>query len=173
MHHTGAVPDRRSFALTAVRSAAILVAILVGYFVAPFGERSTASTYVRAGLAVAVLASVIVIETVAVVRSDHPGRRAVRALTVMVALLLVTSASVYLLISTDDADAFTEPLGHVDALYLSMMTLTTVGFGDIGAVSTAARIAVMVQLVFNFVTIGVATKVVLDRVRRTRDESGS
>lgn len=161
--------DRRDALGLAVRSAMVLIGLLTVYFIAPLDERSASATALRVVVALVVLAAVIVTETMAVVRSERPAVRAIRALTVMISLLVVVASATYLTISTNDPAAFTEPLGRVDALYLSMMTLTTVGFGDIGAVSSVARVAVMVQMVFNFVTIGVSAKVVLGHVRRRVD----
>ncbi|MET7771662.1 ion channel [Nocardia sp. NPDC005366] len=43
---------------------------------------------------------------------------------------------------------------RTDALYYTIVTLGTVGFGDIHATGQAARIATMIQIVFDLVVIG-------------------
>ena len=97
-------------------------------------------------------------------RQGRPSRTALK-----VALAVVTFASVYLLMSTRDASAFSEPLGRVDALYFSLTTATTVGFGDISARSSQARVVVMLHMVVNVVVIGVAARVLLSAAQRRID----
>ena len=166
-------PSRSLLAIAVGRSLAALVALLIGYFAAPIGE-SGWQIVTRSAVALLVLAIVVVVQTLAVRRSQTPGVRALEALTVSASLLLIVSATIHLGISADDPGAFTEPLGHVDALYVSMMTMTTVGFGDIGTVSQGARIAVMVQMLCNFVVLGVVARVVLRYAQRGEaPESGA
>jgi voltage-gated potassium channel len=57
---------------------------------------------------------------------------------------------------------------RVDALYFTVSTLTTVGFGDIVAVGQAARAVVLVQMVFNISVLALAVRVLLAAVQRRR-----
>jgi voltage-gated potassium channel Kch len=50
-----------------------------------------------------------------------------------------------------DPAAFNHPLSGADAIYFSVTTLTTVGFGDLVPVSRAARLAVAGQMLFDLV----------------------
>lgn len=52
-----------------------------------------------------------------------------------------------------------------DALYFTLATLATVGYGDVHAVGQAARIAVTGQILFNLVFVGVAVAVLGSAVR--------
>jgi voltage-gated potassium channel len=58
----------------------------------------------------------------------------------------------------------------IDALYFTVSTLSTVGFGDVHATGQLARAAVTVQMVFNLVFIGLAAGIVTGflRSRATR-----
>ena len=167
--------SRRRVAVSVARAVGAIVLILGVYFVAPLEADGWGSTGVRAAVSLTLLVSAVAFQTVAVVRSDAPALRAVEALGISVSLVLVVAASAYLTLSSNDPAAFTEPLDHIGALYLAMMTLTTVGFGDIGALSDGARIAVMGQMIVNIVVLGVAAKIVLGAVRsggrRFLDES--
>ncbi|MEV0030387.1 ion channel [Nocardia sp. NPDC050793] len=51
-------------------------------------------------------------------------------------------------------DQFEGLVTRTDALYYTIVTLGTVGYGDIHAVGQAARIATMVQIIFDLVVIG-------------------
>ncbi|MFC4125820.1 potassium channel family protein [Nocardia rhizosphaerae] len=53
---------------------------------------------------------------------------------------------------------------RTDALYYTLVTLGTVGFGDIHAVGQAARIVTMVQIVFDLVIIGTLVSIVTTSV---------
>ncbi len=53
----------------------------------------------------------------------------------------------------------------IDALYFTVSTLTTVGFGDVHATGQLARAAVTVQMVFNLVFIGLAAGIVTGFLR--------
>jgi hypothetical protein len=69
-------------------------------------------------------------------------------------------------------DSFSEALSRVDAVYLTVTVLATVGFGDIVATSEASRAVVTAQMVVNMVLIGVVAKVLLNTVRRRRAALG-
>jgi hypothetical protein len=64
--------------------------------------------------------------------------------------------------------AFTEPMSRTDALYFTVTVFATVGFGDISAVSTAARIVVTLQMIADLLLLGLVLRAVLDAVRRGR-----
>jgi voltage-gated potassium channel len=55
---------------------------------------------------------------------------------------------------------------RLDALYFTVTTLTTVGFGDIRAVGQTARLVVLLQMVFNVTVIAAAVRVLLSVARR-------
>jgi voltage-gated potassium channel len=57
---------------------------------------------------------------------------------------------------------------RLDAVYFTVSTLTTVGFGDIVAVGQAARAVVAVQMVFNISVLALAVRVLLTTVQRRR-----
>ena len=54
-----------------------------------------------------------------------------------------------------DPEAFVDLRSRTDALYFTIATLGTVGFGDVHAVSTAARALVTIQMVFDLTYLAV------------------
>ena len=54
---------------------------------------------------------------------------------------------------------------RTDALYFTLSTLTTVGFGDIHAHGQLARVMVMFQLIFNAIFVGAAVSTIVGTVR--------
>jgi hypothetical protein len=70
-------------------------------------------------------------------------------------LVVLAYATLYHALSVSDAQSFSEAqsktgfagrLGPLDALYFSAVTMATVGYGDIGPLSDAARLAVVSQI---------------------------
>ena len=93
--------------------------------------------------------------------------RAIDALAVSVTTMVVAFAVLYLNQSARDPAAFTEHLGRTDALYFTMTTLTTIGYGDIAALTGTARVAVMVQMLFNVAVIGTSARLIVSTARRS------
>lgn len=156
--------DRRALLRTVARIGLLAVLALVGYFTAPLTSTSDTPLVlpVLAGIGTVVL---IGLQSRAVVRSATPILRAAEAVSVSVIVVLVVFAAIHVSLSRSDPAAFSEPLDHVDGLYLSMMTMTTIGFGDIGTVSSSARIAVMAHMFVTVVVLGVAIRFVLSHAR--------
>lgn len=59
---------------------------------------------------------------------------------------------------------------RVDALYFTMTTLLTVGYGDIHAAGQGARVLVMVAMVFNVAVIATAVTTLSSRVRQRAEQ---
>jgi hypothetical protein len=72
--------------------------------------------------------------------------------TVLVILVVVCGyAGSYRNLSLCDPASFNAPLSTIDALYFSLTTLTTVGYGDLVPRSQTARIIVSTQLLLTIV----------------------
>jgi hypothetical protein len=157
---------RRALIRSALRGAFLAVLVLVAYYVAPVQGRPGAGVVVRI-VAVGVAATMVVIwEIRAVAKAEFPRIRAVDALIASVSVLVVGFALTYLNLAQQDPRAFTEPLERTSSLYFTMTTLTTVGYGDIAARTDGARIAVMVQMVFNVAVIGTTVRAILGTARQ-------
>ena len=65
-----------------------------------------------------------------ILRSDHPGSRALEGLFVAVPLFILLFATAYYLMGRAEPKDFTEALSRTDALYLTVTIFSTVGFVD-------------------------------------------
>ncbi|WP_340560719.1 potassium channel family protein [Streptomyces sp. GSL17-111] len=161
--------------VTAARAALITVALVTAYYVLPLDERDTAaSVLLVGGLLVTLL--VFLWEVRAIARSPHPRMRAVEALSATVVLFLVLFAGTYYLLDSNTPGSFTEEMTRTDALYFTLATFSTVGFGDITASSETARVVTMLQMVVGLLLVGVAARVLANAVetglrRQTRAPS--
>lgn len=98
--------------------------------------------------------------------SRFPTLRAGEALVLVAAMFLAIFAMIYVMISQEHADAFTETLDPFTGYYFALTVLATVGFGDITPVSVAARSITMVQMALDLVFIAVLIRVVGGAARR-------
>jgi hypothetical protein len=157
---------RRWAAVLAVaRAVLIAVGLVTAYYLLPLDERGAAGAWV---LLVCGLAAVLLMfwwEVRAIVRSLHPRLRAVEALAATLAMFLVLFACGYYLLGHSDPDSFSEPLTRTDALYFTLTTFSTVGFGDITARSQAGRVLTMAQMAGGLLLVGVAARVLAGAVQ--------
>lgn len=150
---------------SAVRSAALVGVLAVCFAVLPLqGDRWWLGVLIGA----AVLAAMVPLMLRCVRRvlgSDRPGLEALEALVLLSGMLVVGFAAIYFAMNRD-GDQLAGLDTRIDALYFTMTTLSTVGFGDITASGQAARLVVTGQIVCNLVFVGVAVRVFVGAARR-------
>ena len=159
--------DRRRLVLFATaRSVLLSAAMIVLLYLLPF----TWAPALQLGGAVVVgallIAGVARWQLRAVAHAAFPEVRAIEALVFSTSAMVVLFASCYLALSHRDPAAFSESLNHTGALYFTVTTLTTIGFGDIAASTDVARVTVMSQIVANFVVLSVLVKLIVNVARR-------
>jgi hypothetical protein len=160
--------SRRQVAASVVRML-FTTAVLTGlYAAAPLELPDDGSTAVRLALSIVVLFVVLTWQILSVARSAHPRARALEAVAVIFPLLIFLFASTYYALDQARPASFNESLGRIDAVYLTVTILSTVGFGDIVATSEAARVVVTSQMVVDLALIGVVAKVLLNTVKQRR-----
>jgi hypothetical protein len=141
----------------AVRSGGTIVAIFVVYFTIPIeGDRWWPPALV--GFAVVIATLPLAIRRLrAVIASPHPLLAAAEALALLLAMIVIGFSSVYLALD-NDAGQFSGLETRIDALYFTVTTLSTVGFGDITATGQLARVVVTIQIMFNLAFVGIAVR---------------
>lgn len=169
---TTPVPPGGRFELTITIAVASLttVAMLTAFVLIPEGRLDPGPfAWFIVGIVAIVLS--LIQQVRAVLRAKRPGLRAVIALGLIVPIIVVAFAAVYLALAGNDPRAFNEHLTRVDAVYFTITVLSTVGFGDIHAVSEAARIAVGAQMLIDLVLVTAIARLLLNAVGRARETS--
>ncbi|MBR7838263.1 hypothetical protein KDL01_33635 [Actinospica durhamensis] len=156
---------RKAAVLAVLRSVLTVLVLGVAYFVMPL-EGFKADDDIPI-LVVSLIAIVLLVlfQVGRIVRADYPGLRAIEALAFTASLLLFVFAVTYDVMDAETSGAFNVALTRLDSLYFTVTVFGTVGFGDITAHSPAARSVVTVQILFDFVFLGVAVRVIASAVQ--------
>jgi hypothetical protein len=143
-----------------VRSGAAIAALVVAYAVLPFrGDRWWLGALIGLGVLMATIPYTLR-RIQAVLVSPRPIVEAAEALAVLLTMIIVGFAALYFAIDRLDGQ-FDGLATRVDAIYFTVTTLSTVGYGDITASSQGARVAVTFQMVFDVLFIGIAARVLV------------
>ena len=111
------------------------------------------------------------LDRVRLARRPHDPRRAV-ARRVGFALLLIAFIALVVLVGRDGyTDVTGDPVGLIDALYYASVTVTTTGYGDISAVTTATRLATVLlitpaRIIFLILVVGTTVEVLTEQYRQ-------
>jgi hypothetical protein len=138
------------------------------YALAPTPEESGAATAVGLAAGLIFFGVLLAWQVRAIIDADYPGLRAAEALAVAVPVLIIVFAYTYLSVSRARPNSFSEHLNHVDALYFTVTTLGTVGFGDITATTGPARLLVTVQIALDIILVAGLARIVVAAVQYGR-----
>ncbi len=167
----GKAPSRLTVRRVRCWSEALLstVAFVVFYFVVPVTPRdlSTGSPVVRACLLLAALALVTLVLTVQVRRSLRPDRLPAEQLALLLGVVNVVVVF-FALVYYGGSAGFSGLETRLDALYFTVTTLCTVGYGDITPIRPAARAVVTLQMVFDLIIVTSALSLIVTAQSRSR-----
>jgi voltage-gated potassium channel len=167
--HVPGPPERRgapSARGTVVRSLLSGAGVLTAYFVLPFTSALTTETIVVLVGGLTLVAGLLVWQVHAIQVSPTPRARALGTLVFTVPVFFTVFASTYFLMSRAVPEHWSEPLSRLDALYFTVTVAATVGFGDITAVSQAARAVVTLQMMGNLLLVGLIARVIMGAVQK-------
>ena len=156
----------RFLILIIVRATITIVLLFAAYYVLPSTGSDEGPDWAWLLLVMAAFGIIVAFQLPAIVKSRHPGARAVEALALLIPLYLLIFARVYLSQSLTDPGAFSEQLDHNTALYFTVTVFATVGFGDITAVSTPMRMMVTAQMLLNLVVLGAVIRLIATAAQR-------
>ena len=148
-----------------LRSVAMSVVICVAYFTLPMTSSLTGIAIIELILGLGGLTILLIWQIRAIVRSPYPLARAIEALAISIPLFLAIFASTYYLMGQAELGSWSEPLSRLDAAYFAVTVFATVGFGDITAVSGAARAVTTLQMIADVILVGLAARVVVGAVK--------
>jgi voltage-gated potassium channel len=163
-------PPHRMIVCSVLRAAASTVTLVAVYYLLPLSHVSAAAAAVLLATGLAALTGLIVFQVRSIVRSSFPGLRAAEGIAVSVPLFLLLFAGTYVVMARLSASEFSEPLTHTDALYFTVTTFATVGFGDITPRAEAARLVVTGQMIGDLIIIGLGVRVITGAVSRGRQQ---
>ena len=149
-----------------LRSLLVSVVIVAGYFLLPM-SRLDASLIMVLGCGLAVVTLLLWWQIREIARSPYPRIKAIGALATSVPLFLAVFATTYFLMGQADPEHFSESMTRLDAAYFTVTVFATVGFGDIVAVSPAARAVATIQMLGDLVVVGLVAKTLLGAVQHS------
>jgi len=161
---------RRRIVLGLLRALATTVVLVALYYLLPLDHLHTVPLVLVGGLVI--LLAVSLVQLRAIIRARYPAVRAIEALAATVPLFLVLFASVYFTMAhTNPANFSTHPLTRTDVLYFTVTVFSTVGFGDITAVSQSARLVVTAQMLLDLLALGLVVRAFVGAVQFARQQA--
>ena len=149
------------------RLATALMLVVVLYFALPVRADTTHIMAVRITLSVLVLAALAYAVLFQVRLQLDADDRRVDGLVLALAVGVLAFALGFYAIEVHDPGQIPGLHTRLDALYFTMSTALTIGYGDVHAEGQLARGVVLVQMVFDVVVLAAAATTLSARVRRT------
>ena len=168
-------PRRRRHLLTiaGLRSLASVAVLVTAYFLLPFTRLLNGRLIVEFVVGVLLVIVVLTVQTWTTLRSRYPLLRSAEAMATVIPLFLVVFSTTHYLINGLGPGSYSEPMTRFDALYFTMTTFATVGFGDITPVSMPARFVTLIQMIGGLILVGVVARVLISAARVREDRKSS
>jgi hypothetical protein len=161
----------RDIAIACGRMGLAVGGLLLAYFMVPLNGGDNVVFGVSAVvLGLVVFAAIFVRQMRRIRVARHPVLRAAEAIALVATLFVVTVASIHYGFSEADAANYSESLDRLDALYFTVTTLATVGFGDITPTATVTRSVTTVQMVLGVALLGAGVRVLLGVAQFVADQ---
>ena len=163
---------RRRIALGLLRAFATTVVLVALYYLLPLDHLDNVPLVLAAGLLI--LVAVILVQLRVISKARYPNLQAIEALAITVPLFLLLFASAYLTMAhANPANFNTHPLTRTDVLYFTVTVFSTVGFGDISAVSQSARLVVTAQMLLDLLALGLVVRAFVGAVQLARQQAAT
>jgi voltage-gated potassium channel len=159
---------RRALLWTVIRCFVGVALVFSGYYLVTFDDRRPTGNLAILEIVIGgvLFAVVLTVEVRAIAKAHYPVLRALEATVISLFLFIVVFASTYLTLSHVDEQSFSEHLNRTAALYFTIVTLGTVGYGDIAPSSQPARLVVSLQILLDLVFLAALLRVVVAAARR-------
>ncbi|MFM9373806.1 potassium channel family protein [Streptomyces sp. Da 82-17] len=143
-----------------------IAALVACYFLLPLdglGPGRPGLSWTLFVLALALIAAVILRE-IRDLLLDKPDTRSGLVIAVLMVLSILVFASAYYGLAHHPGE-FTGLRTRVDALYFTLVSVATVGYGDIAPIGQTARVVALLQIVYTLVFLTTAATALSRRVR--------
>ncbi|MFF9815509.1 potassium channel family protein [Streptomyces sp. NPDC014006] len=142
------------------------IALLLGYFLLPLhrlGPQHSALAVVLLVGALGVLA-LLILRQIHAVLLERPGAHPGLVIPLLMCSSVLVFSAAYFVLAHYPGE-ITGLATRVDALYFTLVTLATVGYGDITPIGQAARVVTLLQILYNFVFLTAAATALTHRIR--------
>ena len=146
--------------------------LLLMYFVVPATPRLPAGAVVARStvtLLTFALLGFLIVRQLRLEVDRGPDYR-VDGLVASVMAVIVVFSLAYYVMAEQDPSQIAGLHTRIDALYFTVSTLATVGFGDVHATGQAARVMVLLQMFFNVVFITTAATLLSGRIKAVAEQ---
>jgi hypothetical protein len=157
--------------LAVIRPLITVGALLTAYYVLPVDRQLSGWDVVILVVELCLVIIVVGWQVKLIRYARFPTLQGIQALALSVPLFLLVFANVYYLLAHNLPASFTEPLTRTDALYFTVTVFATVGFGDLAPITQTARILTTIQMIGNLLVLGVALRVIVTAVQKSRQQS--
>lgn len=160
------MPSKRTTLAQRARTTGICLLVIALYFLVPVEpglsglRRGVQAALVAAGV---VVVGRFVVQQVTRQLGLRQGRTSLTGLAVALVASVASFALADYVIALRSPSEFVGMDSKVDALYFTLSTLTTIGYGDIHAAGQVARVVVSIQMVFGIAVIATGASVLLRR----------
>jgi voltage-gated potassium channel len=159
-----------------LRMTTAFVLVVVLYFTVPVSLEAGLSGVARVVVSLVVVTALTVLVLWQIrVQVANPDRH-LDGLLLALVIGVLGFALAFFVLAQNSPGQVSDLRTRVDALYFTMTTLLTIGYGDVHAVGQTARVLVLVQMVYDVVVIATAAGVVtrtMQRSAKTRAERRS
>ncbi|MBY8877984.1 potassium channel family protein [Actinacidiphila acidipaludis] len=156
---------RRLLLRTLLRAVVTPIVLLVLYYTLPLDNPLKVGKAGWFVLGFVLFAAAVAWQVYSITHSEHPHLRQIEAVMVLVPVFLLLFSGAYFVLEDGHPGSFTQPLSRTDALYFTITVFATVGFGDITAKTTTARVLVMIQMLGGLAVVGVIAKLLVGAVQ--------
>ncbi len=163
--------DRRHVLLAVIRILVATTALLIVYFSFPLNERDNLTLgAVAIVVGLAVFVAFFSRQLRQIRQADYPVLRATEGIAMVGTVFVTAMASVHYVLAQADPSSYTEHLSRLDALYFTVTTIATVGFGDITPTSATTRAVTTGQMVLGLILVGAGVRLLLNVAQQTAAE---
>jgi hypothetical protein len=146
----------RSWAVTGL----LVAFLLVVYWLAPMAGRWWWLGALSGFLVAVAIVPLSVHGVRRILVATQPLAQTVRALVLLLLLLVLSFSTTYYAMEQHRPGQVAGLETKTDALYMTVTTLATVGYGDVHPAGQAARLVAVVNMVFNVIVVAVAVRAI-------------